>query len=309
MKRHFFACCLLCVVSLVTALIVTSCEDPFYYPPIQGTLSISPSSGPVGTTFTVKYSGLDGDKIAHFNWYYEDGSYAAVGSTCTPQKSGMLIAYTELSATHYSGISARVRVSEKEYIPPTVYSVRIGTLTNDNGSTVEASPLEATKDTEITVKVYEAIGYRLKPNTLKYNYSDNNGSTISNNINESSKKFYMPEAGVTITAEFESDGTIESGEAFIGTWRYGYTDGTNVQSLTLTINRNKTSSLFLTSTNTTVDGTYSQYDGSKMIVFTFNNGTTTRMTSATLVVNNLVFTAGSLDFIGWAGRVELKKIE
>jgi hypothetical protein len=76
------------------------------------------------------------------------------------------------------------------------YTVTIGTLTNDHGSTITANPMKGEEGTEITLTVTPIDGYKLKEGSLKYN-----GTQA---INETTKKFNLPAENVTITAEFEA---------------------------------------------------------------------------------------------------------
>jgi hypothetical protein len=81
------------------------------------------------------------------------------------------------------------------------YTVTIGTLTNNGGSTIVAEPSSGKEGTEISLTVTETYSYRLKAGTLKY------GTTA---INEVTGKFNLPAENVIITAEFVS--------SLFGTW-------------------------------------------------------------------------------------------
>ena len=88
---------------------------------------------------------------------------------------------------------------------PEENDIIIGTFAN---GTITALPMKAIADTEITLTVTPDPGYVLKPGSLKYN-----GTAI----NETEKKFIMPEGVVTISAEFAKlytvtiSGSIENG--------------------------------------------------------------------------------------------------
>ena len=74
------------------------------------------------------------------------------------------------------------------------YTVSIGTLTNANGCTIEASPDGGKEGTGIGLGIFETNGYRLKPGTLKY------GTTF---LSDAVFSFILPAENVTVSAEFE----------------------------------------------------------------------------------------------------------
>jgi formylglycine-generating enzyme required for sulfatase activity len=76
-----------------------------------------------------------------------------------------------------------------------VYQVHIAELSY---GTITAQPDSGPEGTEISLTIEAAHGYRLNAGTLKYN----NGSTETR-INSSTKKFTLPPADVTVSAEFE----------------------------------------------------------------------------------------------------------
>ena len=83
--------------------------------------------------------------------------------------------------------------AEFELIPPTVYSVNIGALTNGE---IVASPTSGAAGTEITLTITPASGYQLKAGSLSVT-----GTAGAVAVNDN--KFTMPESDVTVTAEFE----------------------------------------------------------------------------------------------------------
>jgi hypothetical protein len=126
------------------------------------------------------------------------------------------------------------------------YNVTIGTLTNDNGSTITANPTSGTEGTEITLTVNPSSGYKLKIGTLKY------GSTA---INETTKKFNLPASDVIVTAEFEIDTDFNP---FIGIWN-GTNEGTqNISGLTFEFSSDN--KVYQKSSSDWLRGTYSFTD-------------------------------------------------
>lgn len=85
-----------------------------------------------------------------------------------------------------------------EEIPPSNYTVSIASLT---GGTIVASPVSGVEGTEITLTVTPESGKQLKEGTLKYTPV---GGDTATSIDETTKKFNLPAANVTVSAEFEA---------------------------------------------------------------------------------------------------------
>lgn len=168
------------------------------------------------------------------------------------------------------------------------YTVTIGTLTNANGCTITASPTSGTEGTEITLTVNEVNSYRLKSGTLKY------GTTA---INETTKKFTLPAADVTVTAEFE---LVQSGNNLNGTfWTCPETTETTEtgystwNSCTLTFT-NTEFAMKLESSGTLIDfasGTY-ELDGTDLTLTDTGGMLLTSEISASLNDDSMAVNAG-----------------
>ncbi|MGE4214157.1 MAG: InlB B-repeat-containing protein [Anaerotignaceae bacterium] len=143
-----------------------------------GSIVPSESTTTEGTTVTLDITPESGMQLKAGTLKYDDamGSYDITGNS-------------------FSMPSANVTITaEFESIPPTQYTVSVGSLT---GGSIVPSVSTATSGTAVTLTVTPESGMQLKTGTLKYN--DGNGDfAIGGN------SFAMPSANVTITAEFES---------------------------------------------------------------------------------------------------------
>jgi len=169
-----------------------------------------------------------------------------------------------------------------------IFDVTIGSLANGS---IMANPISGIEGTEITLTVNPDAMYRLEAGTLKYN------STF---INETTFKFNLPAANVTVTAEFESK--------FIGSW--------NSENLNYTFHGNT----FIERTNEkyTQKGTWKKESPNKLILtYTHNRppGSVGVETIEELIENSYphYYMEGEVEFISeffkWFNIVEGWTIE
>jgi hypothetical protein len=99
--------------------------------------------------------------------------------------------------------AANVRVSAE--FEPDIYAVSIGSLSH---GAISANPENGLPGTEITLTVTPDEDYRLKSGSLKYT-----GAAGDTSIDETTLKFSLPGADVTVAAEFEAMPYREIGSA------------------------------------------------------------------------------------------------
>ena len=154
------------------------------------------------TTYTVSIGTISGGSIIAFPTTAVAGktiSLIIIPDTGMQLKAGSLkyndgTGDHEIEGTSFTMPAANVTVTaEFEVIPPTVYEVRIGTL---SGGSIIASPTTAVAGETISLTITPDTGMQLKAGSLKYN-----DGTEDHEIEGTS--FTMPAANVTVTAEFE----------------------------------------------------------------------------------------------------------
>jgi len=147
MKRHFLAFCLISVVLLAAALVFYSCSASDFLKQINGTLTVTPSDGFVGTTFYAFYQGKDGDKIDGFYWSYENGSGSGSGSPYPGQKYSSMF-----TATHAGKLHVNVQVNRLGY--KGIRSDRINVYVDPNAvppPTITKEEIEVTSEGRLTI--------------------------------------------------------------------------------------------------------------------------------------------------------------
>ncbi|KLU60176.1 N-acetylmuramoyl-L-alanine amidase LytC precursor [Peptococcaceae bacterium CEB3] len=147
-----------------------------------GTITATPVWTAAGTTVQLTITPWSGFELKAGTLKYNDGT-----------------ADHDISGTSFTMPDADVTVTaEFEYVPPpprpvTIYSVSIGNL---SGGSITATPTSAAAGTTINLAITPDSGKRLKTGTLKYN-----DGTADHDISGTS--FTMPDANVTVTADFE----------------------------------------------------------------------------------------------------------
>jgi fibronectin type 3 domain-containing protein len=137
-----------------------------------GTITANPTSGTAGTEITLTVTPDSGYNLKAGTLKY--------GTTTIDE-----------ATRKFALPGANVIVTaEFELIPSMPYTVRIDSLSHGD---ITANPSSGIAGTEITLTVTPANGYNLKAGSLKY------GTTA---IDEGTKKFVLPAADVTVTAEF-----------------------------------------------------------------------------------------------------------
>jgi hypothetical protein len=147
-------------------------------------------------TITVQNDG-NGTASANFNSAAEG---AEITLTATPGSGYRFKEWQVISGgvtivnNKFNMLDSNVTVAaEFEVIPPTAYTVTIGTL---SGGTITPSAPTAAAGTTINLTITPNYGKQLQTGTLKYN-------DISDHV-ISGTSFTMPAANVTVTAEFEN---------------------------------------------------------------------------------------------------------
>ena len=142
-----------------------------------GTITASPTTATAGETIHLAVTPEEGKRLKEGSLKYRYGSEDHA-----------------ISGTSFVMPAANVTVTaEFEDVPQETYTVSIGSVT---GGTITASPTTATSGTAIQLTITPDEGKRLKAGSLKYN----NG-TEDHIISGTS--FFMPNANVMVTAEFE----------------------------------------------------------------------------------------------------------
>jgi hypothetical protein len=176
--------------ALVIALFFSACSNPNnpetnYTVTIatltNGSVTAAPQSGPEGTTIVLTVEPDAGYRQKADSLKYNNGSADAA-----------------ITGTSFALPAANVTVSAEFELIPANYNVIIAALTNGN---VTAAPQSGPQGTTIVLTVEPDAGYRLKADSLKYN----DGSV---DVPITGTSFVMPDANVTVSAEFE---TVPSG--------------------------------------------------------------------------------------------------
>jgi hypothetical protein len=186
----------------------------------NGSIAVSPASGLAGTEITVTVNPEPGYRLKSGSLVYS----GPAGETWIDETTlSFLLPGADVTVT-----------AEFEETPPGTYTVSVGSLANGS---IAAVPASGPEGTEISLTVTANPGYRIKSGSLAY--SGPGGETP---IDETTFKFLLPGADVTVTAEFEPipiiNYTASAGSLINGSIASSPASGPAGTEISLTVNPN-----------------------------------------------------------------------